>query len=71
MSNYARQEKLDDFKSGLCDFRMQCGMCICEVCPRDCEDCRVGRGIEPQESGCLYEGFGRDGQNRYRKEEQE
>ena len=64
MSNYARQEKLDDFKSGLCSMQMECGHCICEDCPRDCAECEE-RGVQPNDSACLHEGDGK-----YRKEEQ-
>lgn len=62
MSNYARQEELDDFKSRVCSMQMRCRSCICKDCPRDCEECDE-RGIQAGTPGCLHEGDGR-----YRKE---
>lgn len=62
MSNYARQEKLDDFKSGLCSMQMRCGSCICKDCPRDCEECDE-REIQAGTPWCLFKADGK-----YRKE---
>ena len=61
MSNSARLEELDDFKSRLCDMQMRCRGCICKDCPRDCKECEE-RGIEARSPQCLCEG------DNYRKE---
>ena len=73
MSSIKINQRLDDFREELCarvGCYMYCEMCICEECPRDCEDCRVGLGVEPREEGCLFNGTNRCGENQYREEEQ-
>lgn len=67
MSNCTRQARLDEAIEAAKEqigCRMRCGTCICESCPRDCDECEK-RGVTPRGKDCLYEGYGS-----YRKEEQ-
>lgn len=64
MSADRRWQKLEEYKYSLCSgMGMECGRCICEDCPRDCEECEE-RGVQAKDAFCLYEGDGK-----YRKEE--
>lgn len=63
MSNLIRNAKLEEFKESLCSFDMNCGMCVCRECPRDCSECTE---IEVGDPECLYICMDRRGVNRYK-----
>jgi hypothetical protein len=66
MSNLKRDQKLVEFRESLCPIMdMNCGMCVCKECPRDCSDCS-NDDIEVGDADCLFMCIDRRGVNRYK-----